>query len=194
MALGPGHRRNRRGGEPRTGGRPCARWARSLARSPAGGLCVGSDGGRQRPLISANSNHRPIGGLVAVCDNVDVATLRYSTTTELRVDVIASTDGLDDRRFIIDVPAHGAPIYTAETTTQAADDDAAGCVGVARHRLGSALRACRARRVSRAARRWRQAHRGVTGERRPRATDDQRRRRRTRPQPRPDRRAAGPVC
>ena len=62
-----------------------------------------------------------------MCDNVDVATLRYSTATELRVDVIASTDGLDDRRFIIDVPAHGAPIYTAETTMQAADDDAAGC-------------------------------------------------------------------
>jgi hypothetical protein len=55
-----------------------------------------------------------------MCDNVDVATLRYCTATELRVYVIASTDGLDDRRLIIDVPAHGAPIYTA-------DNDQAGC-------------------------------------------------------------------
>jgi hypothetical protein len=28
--------------------------------------------------------------------------------------VIGSTDGLDDRRFIIDVPAHGAPVYAAD--------------------------------------------------------------------------------
>jgi hypothetical protein len=55
-----------------------------------------------------------MGGLVSVCDNVDVATLRYSTATQLRVDVIASTDGLDDRRFIIDVPPHGAPVYAAD--------------------------------------------------------------------------------
>ena len=53
-------------------------------------------------------------------------------------------------------------------------------------RLGCALRACEARRVSRAAHRWRQAHRGVTAERRPRATDDPYRRPRSRPQPRPD--------
>ena len=31
-------------------------WALSLGQSPPGGLCVGSDGGRQRPLISAKSN------------------------------------------------------------------------------------------------------------------------------------------
>ena len=54
------------------------------AGSPAAGVCVGFRRGRQRPLISAKSNHRPIGGLVSVCDNVDVATLRYSTATELR--------------------------------------------------------------------------------------------------------------
>jgi hypothetical protein len=40
----------------------------------------------------------------------------------------------------------------------------------------SALQACRARRSSRPAHRWRRAHRGVTAARRPRATDDQRRR------------------
>ena len=55
-----------------------------------------------------------MGGLVSVCGNVDVATLRYSTATEPRVDVIAPTDGLHDRRFIIDVPAHGAPVYTGD--------------------------------------------------------------------------------
>jgi hypothetical protein len=40
----------------------------------------------------------------SVCDNVDVATFRYPTATELRVYVIQSTYGLDHRRFIIDVP------------------------------------------------------------------------------------------
>ena len=95
-------------------------WALSLGQSPPGGLCVGSDGGRQRPLISARATHRPIGGLVTVCDKVDVATIRCSTATEPRVDVIAPTDGLDDRRSVIDLPAHGAPVYTA-------DDDHAGC-------------------------------------------------------------------
>ena len=40
-------------------------------------------------------------------------------------------------------------LSTRRTTTMQADgDDAAGCVGVAPRRLGSALRACRARRVS----------------------------------------------
>jgi hypothetical protein len=40
-----------------------------------------------------------------VCDNVDVvATLRYPMATELRVYVIQSTYGLNDRRFITDVP------------------------------------------------------------------------------------------
>ena len=46
---------------------------------------------------------RPIGGLVSVCDNVDVATFRYPTATELRVYVIQSTQGLD-RWLINDVP------------------------------------------------------------------------------------------
>jgi hypothetical protein len=60
-----------------------------------------------------------------VCDNVDVATLRYSTATELRVYVIGSTDGPDDRRFIIDVPAHGVRLSARRTVTmQVADDDA----------------------------------------------------------------------
>ena len=55
-----------------------------------------------------------MGGLVSVCDNLDLVNAPYSTATELRVDVIASADGLDDRRFIIDVPAHGAPVYTGD--------------------------------------------------------------------------------
>lgn len=49
------------------------------AGSPAAGVCVGFRRGRERPLISANSDHCPIGGLVSVCDNVDVATFRYPT-------------------------------------------------------------------------------------------------------------------
>ena len=55
-------------------------------------------------VAGATSNHRPIGGLVSVCDNVDVATFRYPTATELRVYVIQSTHGHDDRWFITDVP------------------------------------------------------------------------------------------
>jgi hypothetical protein len=55
-------------------------------------------------VAAATSNHRPIGGLVSVCDNVDVATFRCPTATELRVYVIRSTDGRDDRWFITDVP------------------------------------------------------------------------------------------
>jgi hypothetical protein len=89
-------------------------------RSPPGRGWALTQTGAQRPLISTKSNHRSMGGLVSVCDNVDVATLRYSTAMELRVCVIASTDGLDDPRSIIDVPAHGAALYTA-------DDDDAGC-------------------------------------------------------------------
>jgi hypothetical protein len=45
-----------------------------------------------------------MGGLVSVCDNVDIATFGYPTATELRVYVIQSTHGLDDRWFITDVP------------------------------------------------------------------------------------------
>ena len=66
---------------------------------PAGGrraqpcrLCVASDEGRYRLLISAKGNHRP--GLVSVCHNADVAALRYPTATELRAYVIQSTDAL----------------------------------------------------------------------------------------------------
>src|SRR5436190_17415027 len=44
-----------------------------------GGFCVGFGRGRHRPLISAKRNHRPIGGLVSVCDSVDVAAFRYPT-------------------------------------------------------------------------------------------------------------------
>jgi hypothetical protein len=68
-----------------------------------------------------------------VCDSVEVAAFRYSTAIELRVYVIASPDGLDDPRFIIDVPAHGAAIYTA-------DDDHAGC----RRRRGGLRGSCSA--------------------------------------------------
>ena len=63
-------------------------------------LCVASDEGRYRPLISAKGNHRP--GLVSVCHNAGVAALRYPTATELRAYVIQSTDALDRRRFITD--------------------------------------------------------------------------------------------
>jgi hypothetical protein len=68
------------------------------------GCASASDGGRQRPLISAKSNHRPIGGLVSVCDNVDVATFPLPNGIELRVYVIQSTYALDHRQFIIDIP------------------------------------------------------------------------------------------
>ena len=47
-------------------------------------------------------------------------------------------------------------------TMRVADDDDVGCVGVAPRRLGSALRACRARRLPRAAHVWREEYRGVT--------------------------------
>ena len=78
---------------------PVARCGRRRA-----GCASASDGGRQRPLISAKRNHRPIGGLVSVCDNVDVAAFRYPTAQSFGVYVIQSAYGLDDRRFIIDVP------------------------------------------------------------------------------------------
>ena len=55
-------------------------------------------------VAGATSNRRPIRGLVSVCDNADVATFRYLTATQLRVYVIQSTHGLDDRWFINDVP------------------------------------------------------------------------------------------
>ena len=123
-----------------------------------------------------------------------LATVRNPTATELRVDVIQSTCGLDHRRFIADVPAM-VRLCTRRTMTPAGcRRRRGGCVGVAPRRLGSARRACEARRVSRAAHGWRQAHRGVTGARRPRATDDERRRPRSRPRPSRDRRASGPVC
>ena len=70
----------------------------------AGGRVVRRLHTTERPLISAKSNHRPIRGLVSVGDNVDVATFRYPMATELRVYVIQSTYGLDDRWFINDVP------------------------------------------------------------------------------------------
>lgn len=70
----------------------------------------------------------------------------------------------------------GSAIYTATMTTQVCRRRRVGCVRVAPRRLGSALQACRARRSSRAAHRWRRAYRGVTAARRPRAADDQRRR------------------
>jgi hypothetical protein len=60
-----------------------------------------------------------------VRDNVDVATFRYPTATELRVYVIQSTRGLDDRRFLIDVPGLTVRLSRRRTVTmQVADDDA----------------------------------------------------------------------
>ncbi len=57
--------------------------AGAIAAGPVGAWAA--DGGRQRPLISATSDHRPIGGPVGVCENVDVSTFRSLTATELRV-------------------------------------------------------------------------------------------------------------
>jgi len=54
------HRKNRAlGPASLEGGRTC-RWARWLERSPRDRFCVGFRRGRQRPLISAKSNHRPM--------------------------------------------------------------------------------------------------------------------------------------
>ena len=55
-------------------------------------------------VAAATSDRRPIGGLVSACDNVDVATFPYSAATLLRVYVIQSTRGRDDRWLITDVP------------------------------------------------------------------------------------------
>ena len=110
VALGAGRRRNRALGPPSLERGPrCLVGAVAGAVAAGRGCALAQTGRRQRPLISAKSNHRPIGGLLACATTSTSSTLRYSTATELRVDVIASTDGLDDRRFIIDLPAHGAP-------------------------------------------------------------------------------------
>ena len=61
---------------------PLGAVAGALAAEPvARGLLTGE-------AISAKSNHRPIGGLVSVCENVELATFHYPTARELRVYVI----------------------------------------------------------------------------------------------------------
>ena len=78
VVLRPGRRENRALGPASLEGAGLA-GGRGGCGVAGGRVCVGFRRGRQRPLISANSNHRPIGGLVSVCDNVDVATFRYPT-------------------------------------------------------------------------------------------------------------------
>jgi hypothetical protein len=72
----------------------------------AGALAVGpvARGLHTGDAISAKGNHRPIGGRVSVCENVELATFHYPTARELRVYVIQSTPGLDRRRLITDIP------------------------------------------------------------------------------------------
>ena len=136
-----------------------------------------------------------MGGLPSVPANVDVATFRYPTATALRVCVIQSIDGLDDRWFMTDVPgSRCAYLQGRRVTGQVAYDDASvawECSLVSgefrapsrverdvyREQLGEGI-----------------SHGGVAGAPRPRATDDQRRRPRSRPRPSRDRRACDPVC
>ena len=79
VVLRPGRRENRALGPASLEGAGLAGGRGGWGGRRRPGCASASDGGRERPLISAKSNHRPIGGLVSVCDNVDVATFRYPT-------------------------------------------------------------------------------------------------------------------
>jgi len=115
VLLRPGHRKNRALAPASLEGAVPAWWGPSLGRSG-----VGVRWGAPAPAGQREEQPPSDCGLVSVCENVDVATLRYPTATELRVYVIQSTDGLDLAGSSLASRAHGSAIYTA-------DDDHSGC-------------------------------------------------------------------
>ena len=122
VALRPGHRRNRALGPASLKRGPArARWALSLGRRRRAGCALASDGGRQRPLISAKSN--------PPSDRRSRKRVRQRRRRNVPLLNGDRASGLCDRRRLMALTiggssltsrAHGAPIYTA-------DDDHAGC-------------------------------------------------------------------
>ena len=103
VLLRPGHRKNRAlGPVSLEGGRVSRLGAVAGAAAARAGRAWAADRGRQRPLISGEAQLPSDSGFVSVCENVDVATLRYLTA--IRASGLCDPDGLDHRRFITDVP------------------------------------------------------------------------------------------